>query len=446
MTIRFKMPDQSSLRAFLIIVLCFISVGLICLSQIIGNTTVLLVLLISYLLLIVWASFNAFAFPILMFFLPWSPLLKLYNGAVSFFTIALLLCALISLIRSKMLVRGYQVMLTALLAVTTLIGKIVHGNSIGLDYIVFFAMLFLFASVMREQATRTPFYELTLFFALGIISAAFAAKQFAAFPGISQYIVIQSYHRVTRLSGFYGDPNFYSAQITACLAGVQLLLGAEKNRKRQILLIVLMIALLYCGLLSASKMFILVIACMFGVWTVSLFKRRRFGLVIGIVCAGMVVLASSAFQSLFQILSDRFAESSGVSGVTTGRTDIWMNYIYAFWENPTIMIFGQGYSAVNLNNHKASHNTLIQLVYQFGLFGAPLIIAWLIMSLRDFASCLQKNKVKARYAVLMCVGVVLPWMALDIMQFDEFFLMPAYAVIGAKYVAAICDTAELAKE
>lgn len=212
------------------------------------------------------------------------------------------------------------------------------------------------------------------------------------------------------------------------------------------MLIVLMIALLYCGLLSASKMFTLVVACMFGVWMVILFKRRRFGFVIGIICAGMVVLASSAFQSLLQIISDRFAESSGVSGVTTGRTDIWKNYISAFLENPTIMIFGQGYSAVNLNNHKASHNTLIQLVYQFGLFGVPLIIAWLIMSLRDFASCLQKNKVKVQHVALMCVGVVLPWMALDIVQFDDFFLMPAYAVIGVKYVAAICDTAHLAKK
>ena len=35
----------------------------------------------------------------------------------------------------------------------------------------------------------------------------------------------------------------------------------------------------------------------------------------------------------------------------------------------------------------------------------------------------------------MCVGVVLPWMALDIMFFDEFFLLPVYAVIGAGYAA-----------
>ena len=36
----------------------------------------------------------------------------------------------------------------------------------------------------------------------------------------------------------------------------------------------------------------------------------------------------------------------------------------------------------------------------------------------------------------MCVGVVLPWMALDILFFDEFFLLPVYAVIGAGYAAS----------
>ena len=30
----------------------------------------------------------------------------------------------------------------------------------------------------------------------------------------------------------------------------------------------------------------------------------------------------------------------------------------------------------------------------------------------------------------MGVGVVLPWMGLDILFFDEFFLLPIYAVIG----------------
>lgn len=32
--------------------------------------------------------------------------------------------------------------------------------------------------------------------------------------------------------------------------------------------------------------------------------------------------------------------------------------------------------------------------------------------------------------MLLCVGVVLPWMSLDILFFDEFFLMSLYTAVG----------------
>lgn len=47
----------------------------------------------------------------------------------------------------------------------------------------------------------------------------------------------------------------------------------------------------------------------------------------------------------------------------------------------------------------------------------------------------RENKKIGKYVVLMCVGVALPWMALDILFFDEFFLLPVYAVLGISYAA-----------
>ena len=50
------------------------------------------------------------------------------------------------------------------------------------------------------------------------------------------YFTVDSYLTITRLSGYYGDPNFYSAHITAYLAGILMLLSREKNRLRQTVL------------------------------------------------------------------------------------------------------------------------------------------------------------------------------------------------------------------
>ena len=112
-------------------------------------------------------------------------------------------------------------------------------------------MLLLFPCVAKGLSGAVSFSRLTLFFACGIIMAALSARQIAAYPNISQYIKVDSYLKITRLSGYYRDPNFYCAHITACLAGVQLLMSRERRRGRQIIWIGVMTVLVYCGLLSA---------------------------------------------------------------------------------------------------------------------------------------------------------------------------------------------------
>lgn len=310
----------------------------------------------------------------------------------------------------------------------------------ALDYLLIsvslYGMLLLFPCVMRRCEGDVSFYRITIFFACGIITAALTAQQIATFPNISQFIKVDSYLTVTRLSGFYGDPNFYSAHIAACLAGTQLLLCHEKSRRRQIVLAILALVLLYCGLLSASKSFVIVTACLFLLWVPILLEKgtssSRFRLFVGLLCAGIIIASSSAFHALLQIVDDRFAQASNMSELTTGRTDLWRNYIHEFLNNPITLLFGEGYTSINLNN-KASHNTLIQVVYQFGLIGMPLLISWVVISLRNLFTQLNAGHVKWKHALLMCVGVALPWMGIDILQFDEFFLLPVYAVIGIAY-------------
>ena len=417
---------------------CLLLSAAVCAAQIIENSVLLLLCLLGYLVFTAWACSKGAAFHVLLYFLPWSPLLKMYNGGISFFTVALLLCCVVSLLQNKMTLRLYQIILAALLMALTLVAKAIQHNPIGNDYLYFLVMLLLFPCVMQGCGENISFYRITVFFACGIVSAALTAQQVAAFPNISQFIKVDSYLTVTRLSGFYGDPNFYSAHISACLAGIQLLLCDERNRRRQIPLAVLALVLLYCGLLSASKSFVIVMACLFLLWVPVLLEKGassgRFRLFAGILCAGIVVASSSAFQALLRIVDDRFAEASNISELTTGRTELWKNYIHEFLYNPVMLLFGEGYTSVNLNN-KASHNTLIQMVYQFGLIGIPLLVSWVVISLRNLFAQFHVGRVQWKHVLLVCVGVALPWMGIDILQFDEFFLLPIYAVVGIAYSA-----------
>ena len=247
---------------------------------------------------------------------------------------------------------------------------------------------------------------------------------------------MHSYLSITRRSGFYGDPNFYAAHITACMAGVQLLLSREEKRGHQLALLAIMILLIYCGLLSASKSFVFVTAGLFLVWVPILLEKghraSKFRLLIGILCAGVVILSSSAFEPLFRVIDDRFSYAANLSQLTTKRTDLWMDYLNEFAHNVPLTLLGQGYTSVTLHGW-ASHNTIIQSVYQFGLLGAPLLFSWVALTLKRVQRGLKNSCSNWRYTILMIVGVVVPWIALDILFFDEFFLLPVYVVLGSHY-------------
>lgn len=410
---------------------CILLSAAVCYSQIIGNQFLILLCLMWFLLFSIWASNHTMIFPVLLYFLPWSPLLKLESGGISFFTVALLFVCIIAFVKGGFNFDVYQLILAILIIIVTLIAKLLQENSLQNSYLFFLLMILLFPSVVKNKSFLSTFKYVTLFFACGIITAALSAQQVADYPNILQYIKVDSYLNIVRRSGYYGDPNFYCAQITACLAGIQLLLSKEKKRITQLFLFIMMIILIYCGLLSASKSFILITSLLLIVWIPIIFSEgsHRLELLIGIVCIGIVAFTSPAFEDLLQIVDSRLTSASNLSEFTTGRTDLWLSYLNEFSHHPLLTFLGEGYSDVTVNG-RASHNTIIQGIFQFGVFGFPLILAWVIGMLKNtFGEMLGKN-IDWKVVLLMGIGVILPWFGLDILFFDEFFLLPVYLCLG----------------
>ena len=127
----------------------------------------------------------------------------------------------------------------------------------------------------------------------------------------------------------------------------------EKKDSHRIILAIVSVFLLYCGLLSASKSFIIITACLFFVWIPTLLKKQNRGstadkVFIGLLCAGIIVLSSTAFQELFKIIDTRFSYASSVSELTTGRTDLWQTYINEFIHNPVLVLLGEGLSLIHI--------------------------------------------------------------------------------------------------
>lgn len=408
---------------------CLMIAALLCAAQILSNSILILGALMLQLLLVLVATFQGVASPVLMFFLPWSTLMKLAPGSISFYTLSLIVICLAYVIRFRARLNMRCLVAAIFLLGVTLPAKILAGGRLSMDYIMFLFLLALFPTVMRECVSGVSNQLLTVFFSFGIITAALSARSLASYGSIARYIDVDSWANVVRYSGYYGDANFYSAQISAALGGVLLQMLEEKNWKKILPWIVLTVLLIYCGLMSASKMFVITLAAMGLLWILAILTMPERGgvklmILLGI-CAGIViVIGSGIFTDAIDMILYRFSFSSDISDFTTGRTDLWINYAKEILNSPRILLLGNGHTNLKVNG-RASHNSLIQMIFQFGLIGSVLLIQWMRFYVSD---ALAKCRPKALHALIVIVGIFLPWMALDMLFFDEFFLMPLFAV------------------
>ena len=92
--------------------------------------------------------------------------------------------------------------------------------------------------------------------------------------------------------------------------------------------------------------------------------------ILGLLVFLVYVASSSLFRDKIDVILTRFSWADNASELTTGRTDLWKIYLTAIFDSPRLLLLGQGFTNV-LIAPKASHNTLIQLVYQFGILAVP---------------------------------------------------------------------------
>lgn len=416
----------------------------VALFQTLNSSVGLMISLIIFGVFLVYATVRDMAMPVLLFFLPWSTLLKLRPGTISMYTIVLVAVLLILFFRNIKKFPVLHIFPAALLFVLSFAVKVVTDDPIDNGYILFFACLLLFPLIASEKEKEYDFYTLIVFFSLGIISAALSAQQLVIFPTISRYITVHSYDELIRLSGYYGDPNFYAAHITAAIAGALVLLLNEAKLSRKILLYIILLALMYCGFLSVSKSFILLFACLVLFWVIEFLSRRgkflgKLVMIMALLIVGLFILSSTLFTDLVEMMIGRLLGDKSISDFTTRRTDLWLSYFMEFEDKPSLLFFGKGFSDELVNN-LASHNIIIQSIYQFGIPGLTFLIIWFFAYARNILKGISIKTNQIVQSFMLAVGAFGPWLAIDPLEFDEFFIMPFVVFVGIIYVVKCSDS------
>ena len=423
----------------LVLLACMLETAWLLLAQTLGNSILLWPCLACFLVLVCWAAIKGMAIPVLMFFLPFAALLKTAPGQTSFYTIALLLVYTICMFIGRQKISLIYVAPAIILIAGSLIVKTIYGYEIDNSYLLFAFSLMLTPFVANELGKKYDFYWLTFAFTLGIVVAALSSLYLLRFQTIARYIRNFELLGVVRHAGYYGDPNFYSVHISSALAGVLVLLLTNKSKARMIKLVLMAMALIYCGFLAVSKTFFLVVICLLALFLLELmFQRGKMSLklllLLTVVTGAVFLLSSTAFTKLFDMMIYRFAGGNNLSDFTTGRTEIW-EWFYNLFKNDTVLlIFGNGGTDIT-QTAMSAHNTVIQGIYQFGIIGFILLLIWMACCVRIYLTKTDIKRTSFAQVSIILVGTIGPWMALDMLFFDEFFLMPMYICMGIAFIS-----------
>ena len=326
-----------------------------------------------------------------------------------------------------------------MLIALTLFSKLLDGTFLSFDYVSFMMLVLVFPVVKEEwKAGKYDFYQSTVFFSVGIIVAGLCALNFAGYANIARFIRVDTYLTVIRRSGFYGDANFYTAQITAAIGGGLMGLLKEKKRARSVLLFILLVLLVYCGFLSASKSFALILAGLILLWLIGLFHVQGRGifkvlLLLAAVTVAIFIATSELFRGLIEVFNTRFSFRANISDFTTGRTDVWQVYLRELMTDWKTLFLGKGFTNI-IVGEKSTHNILLQMVFQFGLIGVPAMLAWTICFFMDAPQRPKGAKRETLCTLLLTVGVFSPWLAIDTLFFDDFFLLQMYVYLGLRWL------------
>jgi len=428
----------------LVLAACLLETLWLLAAQVLNNLYVLVPCLVCFLALTAWSAVKSMALPVLLFFLPFSALLKIQPGMNSFYTIALLMVFLIYIVMGSKKINVYHLIPALVLISLLLVVKTVFGFPFRYDFIMFASSLLMAPFLCREMDDKKyDFYWLTVAFSLGIVLAALTARYFIVFPTIARYVRKLSLFGVVRYAGYYGDPNFYSSHIATALSGVMVLLLHNPKKGRSVALVLLMMVLLYCGFLSVSKSFLLIVLFLVLFWGVAfMFKRGKLTMkvtiVLSLIVGAVFLLSFTAFSDLVDMMVQRVTSGKTLDDFTTGRTELWNQYIRALGEDPKLLLFGMGYTNIMIND-RGSHNTLLQMVYQMGIIGSVILFAWIICYVRTLMAEAKPRWGSLVHVCIILIGSIGPWMALDFLFFDEFFLIPIFVCFALRFLSESKD-------
>lgn len=336
----------------------------------------------------------------LFLMLPFSPIMKLAPGGNTFFNV-LIAAYILRMIffneKSKM--SFYQILSILAFIIFSLLNT---GDPTSLIKLLELIIYFVLAFLVMNSRESIDIRRLLMYFTAGILIASVLGSFSDLIPGLGGFmretrIKLDDGDVIGRFSGIQTNPNFYTMDITIAISALLYMIGMKKHHWFDYVLVVVLLGF---GVLSLSLSFMLTIAVIFLlylIFKISQLTRLSFDIKIflrGTLVIVLTLLIITQISNLpymniyFQRLGIGSIVDQSLSDLTTGRSDIWSDYLSLYLSDWRIFLVGVGLS-VEAYNLRQAHNYYLELLVHLGIIGTVIYFNVLNAIFKPFSTILK---------------------------------------------------------
>ncbi len=305
------------------------------------------------------------------------------------------------------------------------------NNLFSLSYLgnfniwITYLILFLTISIFSEISIKKIYY----YFYTGFVFSVFLC----GFSVLMKWGV----HIPTayRFVGMSRDPNYYSIFALSLILAAPILF----NSKRKWFFMVSVFAM---GILSISKMYILMVFGCLGLYLLKYFydlvflqKKIRFEKVILGIGVGVAAIVFLSVSGLMGTILDKYIFRLGTTTLTTGRDYLQSTFMHKLFSETQTFLFGRSldYNYVYMIQYSQSsamvaHNTYIDVLMTFGIFVGLFYVLFLIYI---FSKYPKKSSFTYSKFVLIAFFIISIF-SLSYLKIDSFIFIVLFILICVK--------------
>lgn len=431
------MSKQKEALGISSIVICILYSALILFGHYIEANSIILIANLFILICIICDSYNN-KILYLIYLISWADILKTNPGQLSFYTILLLAYVFICFYRyiskkEKIYVKGL-IGYIALLAYTLI--SACYSKPLNMTLILSFLLNYLLIYLIVTEYRVIYYTKYIYAYTCGLFTASLAGMCYDFIPKLARFIkydtLIHGGNILNRFTGLNEDPNYYGLQILICVT-MLLVKYVYNNNNKDIVIVLIMSGF---GFLSFSKMYLILFTLVFISFLLIQSKQNIIKLlkIVGVIIGVSIIVFFCVGRDFIEIYINRLSLGGAqinINSLTTGRFNIWGQYIDYIMNSIQTLLVGMGISTTPLFGG-AAHNVYITSIYTFGVMGSLILIVYILLINKAASLKSYKNNRKIVNYLPMCI-LLIAELSLDGLLYDLLPVLIALVIIALHY-------------